>query len=145
MQSPVNRRPSIPYLGDLIGIPFEFLGRAEGGKASSLDCMGLVLEVYRRAGLEKADPFADGADPKVAEMEWAPCDLSPERWPPLAVLQLTAPDAPEGAVADHLAVYLGAGLVMHATEDKGVVVEAVAALEGRILSVVVGAECTTQW
>lgn len=37
---------------DMIGWPYEVEGRTEGG----IDCLGVVLEIYRRAGLGLPDP-----------------------------------------------------------------------------------------
>ena len=117
-----TEEPKVPYVGDLIGIPYEFLDRAKDGKAETVDCMGVVLEIYRRAGMEKTDPFAEDADPEAASREWVPVNPDPATWLPLTVLQLTKEGEPDG-LANHMAVYLGAGLVIHATEDRGTVAE----------------------
>jgi len=45
---------------DLIGMPFQSGGRVAAGDAGT-DCAGVVLEIYRRAGLGLPDPGNDGA------------------------------------------------------------------------------------
>ena len=42
--------------GDLIGVPFVRGGRDPAG---GLDCVGLTLEIYRRAGIELPEPSVD--------------------------------------------------------------------------------------
>lgn len=99
----------IPDIQDMIGKPY-----ASGGRGpSEYDCAGVVLEVLKRAGFSPRD-FVTDQD--AAENEW----IEESFMPPLSVLQIAA----TGRIAEHLALYLGGGLVLHANEQGVAVVPA---------------------
>lgn len=106
-------------VADLIGAPFKIHGRS---KEEGFDCLGLVIEVERRAGKEIFDPFYDTVDAEsnkkvmetltggVAAQELS----SPEKY---CVVKMNSGARP------HCGVYLGEGNVIHATENCGVVIQ----------------------
>lgn len=112
----------IPDISDMIGKPYEELARGPG----SYDCVGLVLEILRRSGAKPTDWILDNA-PAATTSEWRETDAAV----PMCVIQ-SSRDGSE--FADHLSVYIGGGMVIHATEN-GVEISSMAAV-GKVLSIV---------
>ena len=100
---------------DLLAVPW-----AEDGRdpAAGLDCFGLVVEVYRRLGVELPDP----ASPAFLSQRggW---EAITEPEPGCAVLMVH-----QGR--PHVGVYLGVGEVLHSTRLSGVVVSPLRAAVG---------------
>lgn len=90
-----------PLISDLIGCKYSEQGET---REQGFSCLGLALEVYRRTGRPMRDP-------RLEEVVLEEC--GPE-WPNLALV--TYGDA----FADHCAVYLGYGLVIHSAPGVGV-------------------------
>lgn len=87
--------------------------------------MGLIIEVYRRAGITVADPLKD---PDKAEAEW----YEVEDWEPGDVLGIE--DQVAGFVG-HSALYLGWGLVFNSEQSTGAKVVPLAQLSRRVMTV----------
>ncbi len=105
---------------DLVKIPY----RAKGRSLDGLDCAGLVIELYRRIGIELPDPLVDPSDYAGAASE-IEAEASSRRW-----LRLDEPELQCVVViqqhpdfAQHLGVYVGAGRFIHAVEHLGVTVD----------------------
>ena len=97
---------------DLLAVPW-----AEDGRdpAAGLDCFGLVVEVYRRLGVELPDPASPGFLSQRGGWE---AISDPE--PGCAVLMVH-----QGR--PHVGVYLGGGEILHSTLLSGVVVSSLRA------------------
>jgi len=95
----------IPDIADMIGKRYEDFGRGP----DAYDCVGVVLEVLRRAGKNPVDWVL--ADKTAAHREWK--DVS--GLPAMSVVQI--PRTNGAPVAEHVAIYLGGGMVMHANEQ----------------------------
>ncbi|MEN6568065.1 MAG: NlpC/P60 family protein [Veillonellales bacterium] len=105
---------------DLIGKPFQDGGRGP----ESYDCWGLVLEVFRRYGIELPDyQISCNADLNIDKQinaercNWVRCH-GEIPVPALVVIQ-------ESGLCDHTGVYTGNGRFIHARQKVGVVKEAV--------------------
>ena len=106
-------------VSDLIGVPFKVHGRS---KEEGFDCYGLVIEVERRLGKELPDPFYSSVEPEsnLATMALIEKGLditelkAPEKY---CVVKMNSSGRP------HCGVYLGKGVVIHATENCGVVLQ----------------------
>lgn len=102
----------LPDYSDLIGIRFMHLGR-ETRRGGCTDCMGLFLEIHRRADHFALDPVDD---PIAAEDQWEVI-----LGPPWRSLDGLAFAPGENGLAEHIAVYLGGGRMLHAVERLGVI------------------------
>lgn len=107
----------------LLGVPFVDGGRGPAG----FDCWGLVLEVFRRCGIELPDYricCADmtGIDAKVDEERgaWTRCDEAALPVPALAVMRFNSP-----VLINHVGTYIGAGRFIHTAEKMGVNIDRV--------------------
>jgi cell wall-associated NlpC family hydrolase len=92
---------------DLIGKPFRMLARGP----DAFDCMGLVIEIFKRAGIEIPDPVED---PEGAEARWVELDPG-SLWDPFTVIGFAKTE-----FVGHVGLYLGWGLVIHARENRGI-------------------------
>jgi len=91
-----------PVISDLIGCRYSETGDS---REDGYSCLGLALEIYRRAGI--AFP-----DPRYEEVELQPVDGD---WPPFALVAYGS-----ASWITHCAVYLGYGLVIHSAQGVGV-------------------------
>lgn len=109
---------------DLLGVPW-----AAGGRdpTRGLGCYGLVVEIYRRAGLAAPSlwrPATDGSDlPQFCATLLASLSAHWEAIPSpeaLALINLPSPWIDGGG---HCGVYLADGIVAHAIMSAGVIFE----------------------
>lgn len=103
---------------DLIGIPYKVHGR----NADGIDCYGLAIEVLRRYGITLPDVFYDDTDKCTCEKlrilgEGLP--LIEVQKPTEKCIILMSLKGYES----HIAVYLGEGMIIHATKQAGVICE----------------------
>ena len=97
-------------VNDLVGKPF-----SDGGRGpSSYDCWGLVLEIYRRFGLELPDYSISAAACQQVHQEINRERIS-NRW-----VELSTPEVPcvvlikgHPGFYQHLGAYLGHGRIIH--------------------------------
>jgi len=115
---------TVPEYEDLLGTPFVMFGRDES-RDGGISCQGLVLEMYRRAGIDAPDP----CDDPDADLCWDVVE-GPSR--PMDVIGLRVGSSD---LAGHVALVLEGGAVLHATKDRGVVLTTVARLAHRIVVV----------
>lgn len=101
---------------DLIGVPYREAGR---DTATGLDCYGLLLVVFRRAGIELPAVDYDCITPEIIQSRMAqykpgwrqiekpvvPCALAIKNRPPFV---------------NHTGVYIGDGRFLHALKKIGV-------------------------
>lgn len=105
---------------DLIGVPFSNRGRGP----SSYDCLGLVIEIYKRNGI-----FIPNWDVSVRSCNfidgYIKTEVSSERWckliQPEYLCLITIQQHQE--FVQHLAIYIDGGKFIHATPHKGVTVD----------------------
>jgi cell wall-associated NlpC family hydrolase len=111
-------------LNDLIGTPFCNHGR---DVHTGLDCYGLVMEVYRRQGIELPEYDADYNDAEkisgiihhqARSKHWQECR---QPLPVPCVLAIRFGTAP--GVINHTGVYIGNGKFIHIREKTGVVID----------------------
>jgi len=104
---------------DLIGVPF-----VDGGRDPrlGLDCWGLVLEVFRRFGIELPDyrigcMEASRIDAAIdaGRKYWIRCNSADPPVPSLVVMRFNQP-----VLCNHTGVYLGAGRFIHTRQKIGV-------------------------
>jgi len=102
---------------DLIGIPFRLHGRSP---EDGLDCYGLVMEIYRRMGIELPDYAYEGSPHTTGD------DLFGEHQG--HVFSETNDDLKEGDVVvmgkgmgTHCGVFVKGNRVLHAKEGMGVI------------------------
>lgn len=102
----------------MIGTPFHHQGRAPG---IGLDCAGLVVCSYRAAGLPIIDRIDYSELPRPAEMEYQirrnSVQIDPDSLAAGDVLWLRFGEP------QHLAIYTGAGTIVHALSTRGMVCE----------------------
>ena len=108
---------------DLIGVPFKNHGR---DVKTGLDCYGLVMEVYRRCGIdlpefdaeyddvEKISGIIDGERAK--ENIWKKCDKANLPVPCILAIRFGVPKG----VVNHTGCYIGDGKFIHIRENIGV-------------------------
>lgn len=126
---------------DLIGIPFRFGGRSRDG----IDCWGLVIEVYRRLGIEVEDIDDYGAlTPEVVapELEAAVAPAWRQVVEPFEPYDVLTFDTLDGGAVTHCAVWVGAGRMLHAIEKLGVILTPLSYMRGRFLGAYRRAEVT---
>lgn len=108
---------------DLLGVPFSWGGR---DPATGLDCLGLVIEVYRRLGLRGIIPDPQGAWKRVRQgQDYIGEGLKESGWRKVPNSEIEAGalvilDAHGSKNADHVGIYLGAGKLLHAATEVGV-------------------------
>jgi len=118
---------------DLVGIPFKYGGRDKSG----MDCWGLVVEIYRRMGIEIEDldycnKIAFGDNPVFEEHkseDWERV-MPPFKEGDVVLFRLHGAQYPT-----HCGVYLKGGKVIHAVERHGVVITPIRSLLPKIDSV----------
>ena len=105
-------------VSDLVGVRFKPRGRS---KEEGFDCYGLAIEVERRAGITLHDVYYDSVfggsterTRKFVEGDFCEKIDCPE---PNCLVSIRC------GSGNHCGVYLGDGLVVHATLDCGVVVQ----------------------
>ena len=112
---------------DLIGVPF-----ADGGRdiKTGFDCYGLVMEVYRRNGINLPEYFAPALDSEAVSNQietakqlpiWERSDRSE---PPLLAVMAIHFNSP---LCNHTGVYIGDGKFIHTRERIGVCVSSITA------------------
>lgn len=110
---------------DLIGAPYKVHGRTV---EEGLDCYGLLIEVYSRAGIMIPDAFYAGTStaenmknyPKLKELVANGLSLVPVDHPvELCVVCL----AMTGREVSHVGIYIGDGLMLHSVQGSGVCAE----------------------
>jgi cell wall-associated NlpC family hydrolase len=100
-----------------IGTPYKFGGQSSKG----VDCSAMVQSVYKQAGV---------AMPRTAREQYTKgVAVSPEDLQPgdLIFLQGTQKALP-GGVASHVGIYLGDGIIQHASVKRGVIREKMGAM-----------------
>ena len=109
---------------DLIGLPFREGGR---NKYEGFDCWGLVLEVFRRHGIELPDykigcMEASKIDNAIEENrpQWVKCDPNDPPVPSLVVIRFN-----QGQLCNHTGVYIGNGQFIHTRDRIGVNIDRV--------------------
>lgn len=103
---------------DLIGIPYKVHGRDRNG----MDCYGLAIEVLKRCGYTLPDVFYD-------DIEKNTCEKIRIINKGLPLIKMQNPE--ENCIIlmnskgyeNHIAIYLGEGMMIHSTRLAGVVVE----------------------
>ena len=118
--------PSVS-IRDLIGCKYKVHGR---NKEEGFDCLGIDIEVLRRNGIDIPD--IDYENPEQYESVFLeeqnrvgytkverPCEL--------AIIVFKVRGEPT-----HTGIYLGSGLFIHSTKDKGVIVEPLHRWEKRV-------------
>ena len=120
-------------LNGLVGKEF-----VDGGRdiATGMDCWGLVMEVFKRYGMEVPD-FVVGAfacqaidalaGEAVETREWEEVYRPEDRDVPLVVLMRMHHD-----LITHAGVFVGGNRIIHTTKSTGVIVSRVDALKSRI-------------
>ncbi len=109
---------------DLIGIPFKNRGRDLNG----FDCYGLVIEIYKRYGINLPEYTADYDDVENVSCMMHREALKTETWekvsPPYPVPSIVAIRfAAAAPVINHVGVYIGNGRFIHIREKTGVCIE----------------------
>lgn len=107
----------MPAIDDLIGKPFENGGRGP----DNFDCWGLVLEIFRRYGIELPDykiscEEASQIDNEIhkEKKDWLRCEKEIPT-PALVVMRFN-----EVVLCNHTGVYLGYNRFIHTREKIGV-------------------------
>lgn len=112
---------------DLIGVPFKNQGR---DKNTGLDCYGLVMEVYKKIGIQLPEYYADWDNvekinsiiqQEVGTSLWKKVD---GRHIPIPCVMAIRFGVPKGVV-NHTGVYVGNGKFIHIRENVGVCVDRV--------------------
>lgn len=109
-------------LSDLLGVPYLLGGR---NPEEGFDCTGLKIEFWRRLGVKISDPWDTKCQ---VEGEFVVVE-SRKFGDSLCV------DTKGGGYEDHVAIYLGMGLCIHAHRSHGVEVIPVGDLEGSVVSI----------
>lgn len=121
-------------LGDIIGSPFVNKGR---DVLNGLDCWGLVMEVFRRYGIElpdfTIDHFAYAKIDELAENtiethKWEVMHHVTDKDVPLVVLMRVHPK-----YITHAGVYVGKGKIIHTMEKTGGVISKASTLRNQII------------
>lgn len=112
---------------DLIGVPFKNRGR---DKNTGLDCYGLVMEVYKKIGIQLPEYYADWNNAEkingiiqqeVGTSFWKKVDGSHIPIPCVMAIRFGVPKG----VVNHTGVYVGNGKFIHIRENVGVCVDRV--------------------
>jgi len=96
----------LPDIDDLLGLPY----RKDARGPDAYSCLGLVLEVYRRAGHPIPEPTAEGS-----EDLWETLPL--EQAQPGDVLLI---DTPPAMLGSHVAILWEGGRIIQVREGEGV-------------------------
>ena len=110
---------------DLIGIPF-----VDGGRdiKTGFDCYGLVMEIYRRNGINLPEYYAPALDSEAVSTQietatqlpiWERSDRSE---PPLLAVMAIHFNSP---LCNHTGVYIGNGKFIHTREKIGVCIDSI--------------------
>lgn len=103
---------------DLLGTPFLRHGRSKEG----IDCLGIVLEMYRRAGIDVPDPLEHMPGDPLNEDIFA--DITQGSWREVVggyrELDVIVFRDSQGRL--HVGVLVTLSKMLHATENNGVVV-----------------------
>lgn len=126
---------TLPPLADLIGVPFVDLGR---DAAHGLDCWGLVMEVYRRMGVEVPDygktvPSAYASDE--SDSQYRKADATGQ-WrkveaPEVGDLVAMSTDGRMPRAVNHFGVCVGDGKFIHTCLNHNCEVSRLSAIEWR--------------
>lgn len=115
-------------INDLIGVPFIDRGR---DPRVGLDCWGLVLEVYRRAGIELADyqiccedASRIGVEIDTQRSAWSRIE-APLPVPALVVMRLGSP------YCNHTGIHIGGGRFIHTRSGVGVNIDRIDSVNWR--------------
>lgn len=117
---------------DLLGIPFKYGGRDKAG----MDCYGLVVEVFRRLGINVEDPCIYSE--KFATADYDAFEIhKTTNWrevvgalEPFDVLLFSENS---GTTGTHCAVYLPGDRLLHALEKIGVAISPMRRFKRRFL------------
>ncbi len=110
---------------DLIGVPFKNRGR---DKDTGLDCYGLVMEVYKKIGIQLPEYYADWNNvekingiiqQEVGTSLWKKVDGGHIPIPCVMAIRFGVPKG----VVNHTGVYVGNGKFIHIRENVGVCVD----------------------
>ena len=121
----------MPSYNDLIGTKFKNRGR---NVTEGLDCYGLVMEVYKRFGVDIPEYNADYDDNEkissiikneAASSNWRRVEANEEL--PVPCVVAIRFGVPKGIV-NHTGVYIGAGKFIHTRENIGVCVDRINSL-----------------
>ena len=112
---------------DLIGVPYKIHGRS---KEEGFDCFGIDIEVYKRNGkylpdvnYEHPEEYENVFLEEQGKVRYEKVDNAVE----LCIIVFRVRGEPR-----HTGVYLGNGLFIHSTKDKGVIVEPLHRWENRV-------------
>jgi cell wall-associated NlpC family hydrolase len=107
---------------DLIGIPFK-----DGGRdAAGFDCYGLVMEVYRRNGIDLPEYFAPALDSEAVSNQisqaktldiWQRASSTEPPFLSVMAIRFNSP------LCNHTGVYIGDGRFIHTRERIGVSID----------------------
>lgn len=121
----------MPYIGDLLGKPYQDGGRGDSG----YDCYGLLIEVQKRFGniLPDFDYKEINIHDIIKQVEELVSDNKMKKvsyYEPGAIIVFRN----AFGFATHVAVYMGNGMIIHAT-DKGVKMTPIVQKEDKIVGV----------
>ena len=114
---------------DLIGVPF-----VDGGRSpdTGLDCWGLALEIYRRAGVALPDFKISAMDAATITAELSANEGEWKKLPAPAVMSLVVMRLSGDGWANHVGVYIGGGRFIHAYRNTGVCIDRLRHWQSRI-------------
>ena len=113
---------------DLLGVKFKPHGRTV---KEGLDCIGVLLEVFKRDGIKLIDPWYDSLDVLSDEDFWRKFNnqfKKIERPVEKCVVEIFSHYSKKG----HVAVYIGNGMIIHTTVRTGVCIEPLSRYEHKI-------------
>lgn len=116
---------SVPYVRDLIGVPYKVHGRS---KEEGFDCYGLIIEVFARAGIKIPDAFYAVTTTEENAKNYHVLKKLVEEG-----LRLVPVDYPQemsivciamsSKGVSHVGVYIGEGMILHSIQGFGVCAE----------------------
>lgn len=112
---------------DLLGVKFTVHGRS---LEEGFDCYGLAIEVLKRNGIILKDVFYESTTEDEIINNAFSCNVSTklDNLEENCIILLSVKGQPT-----HIAVYIGEGLMIHATREYGVVIEPVHRWNKRIM------------